>query len=335
MSLSVKTFSGGRSSTSIQATVFGATGFLGRYVVSKLGQFGCRVIVPYRGDELYCRHLKVMGDLGQINFHNMSIRSLKDIEHSVSGSNVVINLLGKHFETRRWSFQDVNVSFPSALAEVCAEQGIDRFIHVSGLGASVESPSAWARSKALGEIGVKEALPSATIMRPATIFGDEDRILNRMVIMSRHLPFYPLVNGGQGKQQPVHVDDVATAIVEAVKNQTTAGKTYSLAGPKIYTMKELTDFVFEAVMDTNNCVSVPTSVGMAIGFGVEQLPNPFLTRDELRLQATDVVMGEAELGLGDLGITPGAMEDLAERYLFMYKKQSPFIDDKNYVRTPQ
>lgn len=276
-----------------------------------------------------------MGDLGQINFHNMSIRSLSDIEKSVAGSNVVINLLGKHFETRRWSFQDVNASFPAVLAEVCAEQGIDRLIHVSSIAASLESPSAWARSKALGETAVKEAVPSATIMRPATIFGDEDRILNRIVLMSRHLPFYPLVNGGAGKQQPVHVDDVAAAIVKAVKDSTTAGNTYSLAGPTVYTMKELTSFVYEAVKDRNNAISVPNAVGMAMGFAVEQLPNPFITCDELRLQATDVVMPDGELGLSDLGITPNAVDELAERYLFMYKNVSPFIDDKVLIRPPQ
>merc|ERR1712087_1017571 len=263
-------------------------------------------------------------------------RSLEDIEAAVCESNVVINLLGRQTETRRWSFNDINVSFPSVLAEVCAEKGVNRLIHVSALAASLDSPSAWARSKAVGETAVKEAFPSATILRPATLFGDEDKFLNRMAIISRHMPFLPLSNGGIAKQQPVHVDNVARAIFNALTDPSTTGKTYSLAGPKVYTMKEIADFMFKAIDDSNNAVSLPQALNLAIGFAVEQLPGAWLCADEVRLQGTDIVLPEGALGLEDLGVTPSAMEEIAEHYLFMYKKSSPFIDDnKIYTPPPQ
>ena len=193
---------GGRSSVSgITATVFGATGFLGRYVVNRLGKTGTRVVVPFRGDEKDVRHLKVMGDLGVVNFVETSIRSLEQIEAAVADADVVINLLGKHYETLRWRFADVHTSFPAVLAEVCAAQGVERLVHVSALGAAADSPSEWARTKAMGEQALHEAFPAATIVRPASMFGDEDRFLNRIALMGGSFPFIPMVDGGASKQQ--------------------------------------------------------------------------------------------------------------------------------------
>jgi NADH dehydrogenase (ubiquinone) 1 alpha subcomplex subunit 9 len=158
---------------------------LGKYVVNRFGKIGSKCILPHRGDEVDVRHLKLAGDLGVINPVESSIRSLADIEEAVAESNVVVNLCGKHFETMRWSFADVNTTFPAVLAQVCADAGVERLVHVSALDASVDSPSAWARSKALGEREVREAFPSATILRPATIFGDEDKFLNRIAKLSQ------------------------------------------------------------------------------------------------------------------------------------------------------
>jgi len=328
---------GGRHSVSgITATVFGATGFLGRYVVQKLGAMGCRVILPHRGDELYMRHFKPMGDLGAINFQQMSIRSLSDIQDAVSESNVVINMLGARFETRRWSFTDVNASFPSVLGEVCAEQGVERVIHMSALGASVESPSKLLRSKALGETGLLEGFPSATIMRPAVVFGDEDRLFNNIVMHSRHLPLYPVINGGGHVMQPVFAEDVASAVVKAATNPETAGKIYTLCGPKVATFKELVDFSYKVLAEESPAVSVPNSIAMTMAKLVEQLPNPWLTQEEFIIQSLDLTMPEGALGLTDLGVKPTAFDPLVERYLLAYRKESAFIDpsEKTYVEAP-
>ena len=243
---------GGRSSVSgATVTVFGGTGFLGRYVINRLGKMGCRVIVPFRGDEIMVRHLKPMGDLGVVNFFDMSIREPEQIEEAVTGSNIVINLLGKHFETSRWSFQDVHASFPAVLGTICAEQGVDRLVHMSALGASASSPSAWARSKAVGEENVRAAFPATTILRPAPIYGDEDRLLNRIAKLSRAFPLLPLVDG-DAKQQPVFCDDLAKAVVEAASNRDAAGKTYSLCGPKVYTNLQMAEYVFKV-----SCIDAP------------------------------------------------------------------------------
>ncbi|KAJ1637097.1 hypothetical protein T492DRAFT_834753 [Pavlovales sp. CCMP2436] len=162
----------GRSSNSgITATVFGATGFLGRYVVNRLARAGARVVVPYRGDDYDVRHLRQMGDLGQVVPFEVSIRSYEQMQEAVAGSNVVINMLGKQVETRRFDFEQTNVFFPRVLGSICAEMDVDRLIHFSALGASASAPSKWLRTKHEGEVALMEEFPTATILKVFLTFS--------------------------------------------------------------------------------------------------------------------------------------------------------------------
>jgi NADH dehydrogenase (ubiquinone) 1 alpha subcomplex subunit 9 len=325
----------GRSGVSgITATIFGATGFLGKYVVNRFGKIGSRLILPQRGDYMESRHLKLSGDLGVVSpIDEMSIRSLAEIEAAVAESNVVINLVGKHFETSRWSFTDVHATFPAVLAQVCADVGVERLIHVSALGAAVDSPSAFLRSKALGEEAVMEAFPGATILRPATIFGDEDKFLNRIAKVSQLLPIYPMSSDDLvTKQQPVYMDDVAAAVYNAATSRDSMGKVYELAGPKTYTNKELVDYVFDMIKEDNNAVAFSPAVAKSIAFGLQQIPNPWMTADAMRRTSVDLTMPEGALGLSDLGVTsPMVLEDIALRYLVRFRQMSYMVDDDNNV----
>ena len=327
---------GGRSSVSgIKAAVFGGSGFLGKYVVNRLGKIGTRVVVPYRGDEVDVRHLKLAGDLGMTQLLPTSIRSVDDIEAAVDGCNVVINLLGRHIESSRWSFQDVNATFPGVLATICAEQGVERFVHLSALGASFDSPSAFSRSKAVGEDLVREAYPEATILRPATMFGDEDKFLNRIAKLSQTMPFYPLVDAATTKQQPVYMDDVAAAVMQAVIDPSVMGKTIDLAGPKVYTNQEIVDYVYKVIKEESNAINLPRSLGYAFAYGMQQIPNSWYTLDGLRRQSVDLVMPPDALGFDELGISKlTAIEDVAERYLVRFRKMSMFVDDNEVVNAP-
>ncbi|KAH0521173.1 NADH dehydrogenase [ubiquinone] 1 alpha subcomplex subunit 9, mitochondrial [Microtus ochrogaster] len=139
---------GGRSSVSgVVATVFGATGFLGRYVVNALGRMGSQVIIPYRCDIYDTMHLRPMGDLGQLIFLEWDARDKDSIRRAVQHSNVVINLIGRDWETRNFDFEDVFVKIPQTIAQVSKEAGVERFIHVSHLNANMKSSSRYLRSK--------------------------------------------------------------------------------------------------------------------------------------------------------------------------------------------
>jgi len=243
---------GGRSSVSgMTATVFGANGFVGRYLVNRLAKEGTQVIVPYRCDPVDVRHLRPMGDLGQIRHMFFDPNNQEDINAMTRHSDIVYNLAGQDRETMNWSFDDVHVGLAERIAQSATSSGALRLIHMSALGADVESPSAFMRSKAAGEEAVKAAYPGATIIRPATTFGSEDRYTNKFanscVRIPRILPFI-IPDGGNVNRIPVYVGDVAHALVETIKRRDTAGETYELMGPEQYKLRDFAYHVGETIM---------------------------------------------------------------------------------------
>ena len=302
----------------ITCTVFGATGFLGRYVTHHVAKSGSRMILPTRCGENDRQHLKVMGDLGQIVQMDYSIRDEGAIRHAVERSNVVINLVGREWETRNFSFEDVNVTFPKTLASICADVGVRRLVHVSALGAELDHPSAYYRTKARGEEVVREAFPSATIVRPARMVGVEDRFLNVFAEHSRKYPAVPIIDGGDSKHQPVFVDDVAVAIRQIVHDELTSGRTYELAGNKEYSVDDLAKLVLRTARSRRSTTYVPSFIMKALSCPHEWLlrkvpfpmPTPVgLTRSYIDAQTRDYVKAEDSLGFSDLGMDPSNIEN--------------------------
>jgi NADH dehydrogenase (ubiquinone) 1 alpha subcomplex subunit 9 len=203
---------GGYSSNKgVVATVFGATGFLGRYVVDALASTGITCIIPYRGSDMEPRHLKLMGDLGRVNPIPFDPRVVDSVREVVRPAQLVVNLIGKDFETKHalgslvknYTYEQVHAEVPRMLAQVCAEQNVHQLIHVSSLAARPGALSKLDESKLLGEIAVKTNFPAATIIKPANMFGDEDRFLNKIAKMARGLPRIAMVNNGAQRLQPV------------------------------------------------------------------------------------------------------------------------------------
>lgn len=214
------------------------------------------------------------------------------------------------------------------LAEICASnRGVERFVHVSALDAAFDSPSCWARSKMAGEDAVRQAFPAATIIRPATMFGDEDRFLNRLAKLTQLLPFYPLVDAETTRQQPVYCDDVANVIMHAVQSDRLAGKTLHLAGPTVYTNKQIVDYVFTQIVEPSNAYNVPRGLGFGMAAAMTMIPNPWMTLDGMRRTTVDIVQPSGTLGFEELGMRPTPMEDIADRYLVRFRKTSLFVED--------
>lgn len=334
-------------------TVFGAYGFLGRYVVAQLGAQGCDITIPYRGDDLEPRHLKLCADIGKINFVPFDPRNVDTVRRACEGSNAVINLIGKYYETKHvlpfvknYTFENVNVEIPQMLVDICKEQGIPDFVHVGSLSSNKDSLSQWSRTKAQGEEEVRLSFPEATILRPSTMFGDEDRFLNQYAIWARSLPRFFMVNEGNTLIQPVYVDDVAKAIKDVVvttKSQRLAkrsgpgqgileeddgvGETLNLAGKKVYTSKELIEFVFRTIHRPPEVLDLPFSVMKGMAFGLEQLPYPMLTVDELYRASENVMLPpNTENGLDLLGIEQQALEDTSVRFLHQFRFGGHFME---------
>ncbi|XP_058938692.1 NADH dehydrogenase [ubiquinone] 1 alpha subcomplex subunit 9, mitochondrial [Kogia breviceps] len=301
---------GGRSSVSgIVATVFGATGFLGRYVVNHLGRMGSQVIVPYRCEPYDTMHLRQMGDLGQIIFLEWNGRDKDSIRRAVEHSNVAINLVGREWETRNFDFEDVFVKIPQAIAQVSKEAGVEKFIHVSHLNADIKSSSKYLRNKAAGEKEVRDTFPEATIIKPSDIFGREDRFLNYFASI-RWFGGVPLTSlGKKTVKQPVYIVDVTKGIINAIKDPDARGKTFAFVGPSRYVLFDLVQYIFAVAHRPFLAYPLPHFVYQWLGRLFEMSPfEPWTTRDKVeRVHITDMTLPHLP-GLEDLGIQATPLE---------------------------
>lgn len=312
----------GRSAVSgVVATVFGATGFLGRYVVNRLGRIGSQVVIPYRCDEYDMMYLRPMGDLGQIQFLEWNSRDKESTRQALQHSDVVINLVGREWETRNFSFEDVFVNIPKNIAQLAKEAGVEKLIHVSHLNADIKSPSKYLRNKAIGEEAVREVFPEAIIVKPSEIFGREDAFLNYYANM-RWFGGVPLISYGKKTvKQPVYVSDVARAIVNITKDPDSVGKTYALAGPHRYLLQDMVRYMFAVAHRPFLLYPLPRPVYYWL-IKIFEL-NPFdkwTSRDKVdRFHTTDKKFPDLP-GLEDLDITPTPLEQKAIEVLRRHRK---------------
>jgi len=300
-------------------TVFGGSGFIGRYVVRRLARAGHRVRVAVRrpNEGLF---LKPFGAVGQIDLIQANVRDDASVARAVAGADAVVNLVGILYEGGRQTFDAVQAEGAGRLARAAAAAGVARLVHVSALGAAADSPSDYARAKAEGEAEVLAAFPKATILRPSVVFGAEDDFFNRFGRMARMAPALPLIGGGQTRFQPVFVDDVAAAIFNALDRDDAQGCVYELGGPKVYSFEDIMNLVLETTCRRRPLVPVPFFVARLLGSILGLLPFPPLTRDQVVLLERDNVVGAGAPGLGDLGVAPTPAEAVLESYLSRYRR---------------
>ncbi|CAG4940454.1 unnamed protein product [Colias eurytheme] len=337
---------GGRSSfNGIVATVFGCTGFVGRYLCNKLGKIGTQMILPYRGDFYDAARLKVCGDLGQVLFTPFDIRDDESIAKAVRYSNVVINLVGRDYETKNFKYNDVHVEGARRLARISREMGVERFIHLSYLNAEenpkplvMKTPSMYKISKYLGECAVKEEFPTATIIRASDIYGSEDRFLRSIVSPWRlHTHYIPLYKNGEATiKQPVYVSDVAQAIVNAARDPDTRCQVYQAIGPKRYMWKDLVTWFYRLMRKDESWgfkhydmkydpILFPLKVALANKLS-PAYPFGCLHWEGLEKEATTDVVDKNLPTLEDLGVTLTHMEDQVPWELKPYRAYLFYID---------
>uniref|UniRef100_A0A672ZQ08 NADH dehydrogenase [ubiquinone] 1 alpha subcomplex subunit 9, mitochondrial n=1 Tax=Sphaeramia orbicularis TaxID=375764 RepID=A0A672ZQ08_9TELE len=314
---------GGRSSSSgIAATVFGATGFVGRYVVNRLGRIGSQIIVPHRCDQYDVMYLRPMGDLGQIIFMEWDPRNKDSIKRALEHSNVVINLVGREWETRNYPFEDTFVTIPQQIAKATREAGITKLVHMSHLNADIRSQSKYLRNKAVGETAVRDEFPDAIIMKPAEIFGREDKFLNYYANMRWFGNAIPLMGMGKNTvKQPVYVVDVAKAIINAIRDPDANGKTYALVGPNRYLLHDLVEYIYGVAHRPFVAYPMPRVLYHLAARAFSMSPfDPWTSPDKVdRFHITDMKYPGLP-GLEDLGITPSTIEQRAIEILRRHRR---------------
>jgi NADH dehydrogenase len=243
-------------------------------------------------------------------------------------SSVAINLIAILSQSGAQTFDAVQVKGAETVAKAVAAAGA-RMVHVSAIGADVNSPSQYARAKAEGEKAVLSVLPSATIMRPSIVFGPEDQFTNRFAALARLSPVMPLIGGGHTKVQPVYVGDIATAIANAVDGKAKAGAAYELGGPEVLSMREIMELILKITDRSRTMVSLPFGLAKLEALFLQLAPGPFnLTPDQVELLRGDNVVSDAAktagLTLQGLGITPDSLEAIAPQYLWRFRPAGQF-----------
>jgi uncharacterized protein YbjT (DUF2867 family) len=293
--------------------VFGGSGFLGRQIVRRLADHGVDVRVAVRHPERAALLVKA-STAGQITAVYADVWEEASVGAAVDGSEAVINMVGHYVERGKATFETTRGQGALHVARASARAGVQRLVHISGLGTDAQSDSPYARARGIGEQLVTEAFPAATILRPGVIFGPEGGFLNRLAALARVLPVMPLFGAGETKLQPVFVGDVAEAIAEALATPTTRGRLYELGGPRVYTYKELMQLVLARSERKRLLMPVPYFAWEALAALMAPLPGRPISRNQVELMRQDNVVRADALTLADLGIAPIPVEAMWPTY---------------------
>lgn len=302
----------------IWITIFGGSGFLGRYTVRRLAKlgYGLRIAVRRPDEALF---LKTAGDIGQIVPMAANIRDEASVGRALEGADLAINLVGVLTESGRQTFAALQAEGAARIARRAKAVGISRVIHVSAIGADPASPSAYARAKAAGESRILTLLPRSTILRPSLIIGPEDDFFNRFARMALIAPVLPLLGGGRTRFQPVFVGDVTEAIAAVLSRPDSEGRIYELGGPRIYTFRQLLEMMLREIGRRRGFVSLPLSLASLMGAFLQYLPGAPLTLDQVRQLARDNIVASGAPGFAELGLTPQSIEAVIPDYLAAYR----------------
>lgn len=317
-------------------TIFGGSGFVGRYITRRMANAGWRVRVAVRRPN-EAMHVKPYGNVGQVEPVPCNIRDDASVRAVLRGADAVVNCVGTFDRKGRNNFTAVQDEGATRIARLAAEEGVERLVHLSAIGANAQSASEYARSKAAGEAGIRAHFPQAVILRPSVVFGPEDQFFNRFASMSRFGPVLPVV-GGDTRFQPVYVDDVAQAAQMGVEGSAEPG-IYELGGPTSATFRELMQMMLEIIRRRRLIANIPFGIAALMAWGMELVQTvtfglvpPQITRDQVRSLRVDNTVSDGARGFADLGIKPTALDAVLPDYLWRFRPAGQYDAIKESAR---
>ena len=303
--------------------IFGAGGFIGKYLIRELTKLEYRIKVATRNPYLK-GYLKPLGNPGQIELFKTNIFNSEDVKRVLKNCDFAINLVGILYETRKQKFNHVHSQFPYLLSSLCNEIGIKNLVHISALGIKERHPSYYMQSKLQGEKNIQDNFKSSVILRPSIVFGPEDKFFNTFASIAQFSPFLPLVGGGKTKFAPIYVGDVAKSIVKALELNNSKPKIYELGGPENYSFKELIEILLTEIKKKRLLISVPFGIAKFQSYFLQMMPNPLLTPDQVELlKHNNIVSGDYPI-LKDLGITGTAIQSILPKYIYRFRAGGQF-----------
>ena len=303
--------------------IFGAGGFLGKHLMRQLTKLDYRVKVATRNPYIK-GYLKPLGSPGQIELFKTNIFDQKNVEQVLKNCDLVINLVGILYETRKQKFDQIHSQFPNLLSKLCNELGIKNLVHISALGVKEKHNSKYIQSKLQGEKNIQENFKPSVILRPSIVFGPEDKFFNTFASIAQFSPFLPLVGGGKTKFAPIYVVDVANFIAKAIELNNSEPKIYELGGPKNYSFKELMEILLIEIKKKRLLLPVPFSVARFQSYFLQMMPNPLLTPDQVELlKHNNIVSGDYPT-LKDLGVTGTPIQTILPKYIYRFRTGGQF-----------
>ena len=304
-------------------TILGGGGFIGRYLVRNLTKKNYRCIISTR-KAFQKGYLKTQATPGAIELINWNSNNFSELKEAIKNSDIVINLIGILYETRKQKFYNIHSRIPEAVTKICNESDVKKFIHVSAIGASENSKSLYQKSKYQGETRALENFKNTVVIRPSVVCGTEDNFTNLFSKLSI-LPLIPVVSINY-KFQPILVTDVADAIVQAIETKGNEGKIYEIGGPKIISFGDMVKSILHTINKKRFVVEMPMPLAKIQSTITDFLPiPPILTRDQCEiLSESDNVVSNSYLTLKDLDINPSDVEEAMKKWLWRYKDGGQF-----------
>ena len=305
------------------ATILGGGGFIGRYLVRNLTKKNFRCIVPTR-NPFAKGYLKTQAPPGAIEIIDFNSKNFYEIKNAINNSDIVINLTGILYETRKQKFNTIHVDLPETIANLCSQSDVNKFIHVSAIGANIESKSKYQQSKFLGEEKSLNSFKNTVVIRPSVVCGSEDNFTNLFAKLS-FSPFIPIVNMNY-KFQPIFVNDVAKAILKAIEVKNNEGKIYEIGGEKIISFGDMVKHILKIIGKKRLVVEMPMTLAKAQSMLLSLLPiPPILTKDQcVILSEKDNIVSGDHLTIKDLNIKPTDVEKEMEKWLWRYRSGGEF-----------
>ncbi|KQI73712.1 3-beta hydroxysteroid dehydrogenase [Loktanella sp. 5RATIMAR09] len=309
-------------------TIFGGSGFVGRYIARRMAKEGWRVRVAVRNVN-EAMFVRPYGVVGQVEPVFCNIRDDASVAAVTEGADAVVNCVGVLDEVGKNTFSAVQAEGAGRIARIAAAHGVSRMVHISAIGANAEAASKYSKTKAAGEAAVLEHMPNAVVLRPSIVFGAEDQFFNRFAGMSRLGPVLPVI-GADTKFQPVYVDDVAAAAVKGVLGQAEGG-VYELGGPDVHSFRELMQLMLGVIRRRRLIVNTPFWMArvMAAVFGIVRtvslglIKGPVTKDQVINLGVDNIVSGDAK-GFAALGLQPTAMEAVLPDYLWRFRPSGQY-----------
>ena len=302
--------------------IFGAGGFLGKHLMRQLTKLDYRVKVATRNPYLK-GYLKPLGNPGQIELFKTNIFNPEDIKQVLKNCDLVINLVGILYETKKQKFFSIHAQFPKLLSELCNELGVKKLVHVSALGVKEGHPSQYMQSKLQGEKNTQDTFNQSVILRPGIMFGPEDKFFNTFATLAQFSPALPLIGGGKTVFEPIYVGDVAQTIVKSLELNNSKPSIYELGGAN-YSFKELMQILLSEINKKRFLIPIPWGMAKFQSYFLQMLPTPLLTPDQVTMLRYDNVVSGEYKTLKNLKIKPTTIQSILPKYIYRFRSGGEF-----------